>query len=83
MPSSRFTFTAEDRLKGRTAFAEVHGGRTRRESGPRRARPQLKDCWQTACFCATCAACVGTGQPCWDCIADSDCCPKKEPEPES
>ena len=34
MPSSRFTFTAEDRLKGRTAFSAVHGGRTRRESGP-------------------------------------------------
>ncbi|MAB72823.1 MAG: ribonuclease P protein component [Planctomycetaceae bacterium] len=34
MPAPRFTFGAEDRLKGRTAFSEVHGGRTRRESGP-------------------------------------------------
>ena len=34
MSSSRFTFGAEDRLKGRTAFSEVHAGRARRESGP-------------------------------------------------
>lgn len=34
MSSARFTFGAEDRLKGRTAFSRVHAGRTRRESGP-------------------------------------------------
>lgn len=34
MPSRRFTFGVEDRIKGRTAFSAVHGGRTRRESGP-------------------------------------------------
>ncbi|MAD19583.1 MAG: ribonuclease P protein component [Planctomycetaceae bacterium] len=34
MATPRFTFGAEDRLKGRAAFSEVHAGRTRRESGP-------------------------------------------------
>ncbi|RPG22504.1 MAG: ribonuclease P protein component [Phycisphaera sp. TMED9] len=34
MTPPRFTFGSNDRLKGRRAFAAVHGARTRRESGP-------------------------------------------------
>ena len=34
MTPLRFTFGSDDRLKGRSAFAEVHAARTRFESGP-------------------------------------------------